>query len=107
MNGVNVSGAVTIPNTGDWQSWQSVTRTVILSAGAQIARLVMDTAGPGGSVGNVNWITFAAAGGSGGGGSLTPFSGAPVSLPGTVDAANFDNGGEGVAYHDATAGNSG
>jgi hypothetical protein len=46
-------------------------------------------------------------GGSGGSGGLTPFSGTPVSLPGTVPAANFDNGGEGVAYHDTSAGNSG
>ena len=30
-----------------------------------------------------------------------------MSLPGTVAAADFDNGGEGVAYHDTSAGNSG
>ena len=40
-------------------------------------------------------------------GSLTPYSGAPVSIPGTVTAENFDNGGEGVAYHDNSPGNSG
>jgi hypothetical protein len=45
--------------------------------------------------------------GGGGGGGLTPFSGTPVALPGTVNAANFDNGGEGVAYHDTSSGNSG
>ena len=28
-------------------------------------------------------------------------------MPGTVQAANFDNGGEGVAYHDTTPGNTG
>ena len=27
MNGVDVSGAITIPDTGAWQSWQSVTRS--------------------------------------------------------------------------------
>ena len=37
----------------------------------------------------------------------TPFSGSPASLPGTILASDFDNGGEGVAYHDTTAGNSG
>ncbi|HEY1911253.1 MAG TPA: carbohydrate-binding protein [Vicinamibacterales bacterium] len=36
-----------------------------------------------------------------------PYSGTPVTLPGTVQAANYDLGGEGVAYHDTTPGNSG
>jgi hypothetical protein len=31
----------------------------------------------------------------------TPYSGTPYAVPGTVEAENFDNGGEGVAYHDA------
>jgi endonuclease/exonuclease/phosphatase family metal-dependent hydrolase len=30
-----------------------------------------------------------------------------VAVPGTIQAENFDNGGEGVAYHDTTPGNSG
>ena len=37
----------------------------------------------------------------------TPFSGSAVTLPGTIAAQEFDNGGEGVAYHDTTAGNAG
>jgi Carbohydrate binding module (family 6) len=35
----------------------------------------------------------------------TPFSGSPVQLPGTVQAENFDNGGQNVAYFDTTPGN--
>src|ERR1051325_2842480 len=35
----------------------------------------------------------------------SPYLGAPVSLPGTVQAENYDNGGEGVAYHDTSPGN--
>ena len=45
--------------------------------------------------------SFAQASGS------TPFLGAAVTLPGTVNAQDYDNGGEGVAYHDTTAGNNG
>jgi hypothetical protein len=30
-----------------------------------------------------------------------------VTVPGTIEAENFDNGGEGLAYHDTTAGNAG
>src|ERR1051325_1917578 len=39
--------------------------------------------------------------------SGTPYSGSPVSLPGTVQAENFDNGGEGVGYHDSGPNNMG
>jgi hypothetical protein len=35
----------------------------------------------------------------------TPFAGAPAAIPGTIQAEDFDDGGEGVAYHDTTAGN--
>jgi uncharacterized delta-60 repeat protein len=40
-------------------------------------------------------------------GGQTPFSGTPVALPGTINAADFDKGGEGVAYHDTDAANVG
>jgi hypothetical protein len=36
----------------------------------------------------------------------TPFSGTPIALPGTIQAENYDKGGEGIAYHDTTSGNS-
>lgn len=39
--------------------------------------------------------------------SLSPYKGSPFTLPGTVSAADFDNGGRGIAYHDTTNGNSG
>src|SRR5580765_4422891 len=39
--------------------------------------------------------------------ATTPFNGTPVALPGQIDAEKFDNGGEGTAYHDTTAGNAG
>jgi hypothetical protein len=105
MNGTNVSGAMTVPNTGGWQNWQSLTKTVTLVAGQQVARLVMDTAGDAGGIGNINSMAFAAASIASTGG--TPFTGTPAAIPGKIAAANFDNGGEGVAYHDTTAGNTG
>jgi Carbohydrate binding module (family 6)/Right handed beta helix region len=37
----------------------------------------------------------------------TPFTGQPIALPGRIDAENYDKGGEGVAFHDSTAGNTG
>ena len=32
MNGVNVTGTMTVPNTGGWQNWQTLTTTVTLAA---------------------------------------------------------------------------
>ena len=37
----------------------------------------------------------------------TPYLGSPVLVPGTIQAENYDNGGEGVAYHDNDAKNVG
>jgi endonuclease/exonuclease/phosphatase family metal-dependent hydrolase len=36
-----------------------------------------------------------------------PYLGSPISLPGHIKAENFDTGGDGVSYHDTTAGNTG
>jgi hypothetical protein len=37
----------------------------------------------------------------------SPYYGTPFQIPGTFQAEDFDKGGEGVAYHDNTAGNQG
>jgi len=70
----NLTGTVTVPGTGGWQTWQTVTVTgVSLSSGTQPLRLVFDS----GSF-NVNSMEFAAtagapapppSGGAGGGGN--------------------------------------
>jgi O-glycosyl hydrolase len=36
-----------------------------------------------------------------------PFTGTPISLPGIVQAENYDKGGQNIAYNDADAGNNG
>jgi hypothetical protein len=89
--------SVTIPATGGWQSWTTVSVPVTLGAGTQQMTLLFDT---GGMNLNSSMVTSA----SGGPG---PFSGTPVPIPGTIDGEKFDNGGEGVAYHDTTPGNTG
>jgi hypothetical protein len=38
---------------------------------------------------------------------LAPYGGSPRAVPGKIAAADFDDGGEGVAYHDASPGNAG
>jgi probable HAF family extracellular repeat protein len=102
-NGTDVTGPLTIPKTGTWQTWTTVARTgIVLAAGPQAFRLVMDTNGPGGTVGNFNWVRFTA-----GAPGSTPFKGTPSVLPGTFQAEDFDEGGPEVAYHDTSSQNSG
>ncbi|WP_298542082.1 cellulase family glycosylhydrolase [uncultured Aquimarina sp.] len=42
-NNVNISGIITVPNTGGWQNWQTVSTTVSLNKGKQVIRVVMDS----------------------------------------------------------------
>ena len=98
-SGQNITGALTVPNTGGWQTWTTVSKWVTLSAGRQVLRVVFDAKGQTG-VGNLNWIRFSS-------GTPLPYGRAPVWFPGVVHAEDFDNGGEAIAYHDTTTGNSG
>jgi Tfp pilus assembly protein PilX len=101
-NGVNITGPIAIPNTGWWQTWTTIRKAgVQLHAGPQVWRIVMDTNGTSGAVGNFNYLRVIAAPGS------TPYYGTPLALPGTIQSEDFDNGAEGVAYHDNSPGNSG
>ena len=87
VNGEDVTGSVTVPATGDWQAWQTVTHgDVYLPVG--IHRLTL-SAGTGGF--NVNWM------------SLSASAGPTHALPATIQAEDFREGG----YWDSTSGNNG
>ena len=98
LDGEDVSGAVSFGATGGWQAWTTVTRPgVPLAAGRRVLRLALDSGGF-----NVNWLRLTPAAGA-----QQPFGGVAWPVPGTIQAENYDTGGEGVAHHDTTAGNSG
>jgi hypothetical protein len=107
VDGVDKTGPIAVPNTGAWQTWQTITTNISLAAGQRVIRVVFTTAGSGGAVGNFNWFRLAQGSTTSTSSVGTPYSGTPVALPGTVLAQNFDLGAQGVAYQDATAGNSG
>jgi hypothetical protein len=65
---------VTIPNTGGWQTWTTVTATVNLSAGVQTIR-VLSTGGT--ATWNLNWMSYALVGSG-----VYP-------IPGTIQSENF------------------
>ena len=107
INGVDKTGRIAIPDTRGWQTWVTVTRTnVPLEAGPQRMRVVVDANGATGGAGNFNYVRVSAASLPPPVGS-TPFGGTAAAVPGTIDAENFDDGGEGVAYHNLSTGNSG
>ena len=85
-NGNNISGNVNIPATGGYQNWTTVNTAVTLPAGVQTLRIFQDNTGW-----NVHFLSFA---------SLeAPFSGSAAAVPGTVQAANYDTGGQAAAYN--------
>jgi beta-glucanase (GH16 family) len=93
-SGTNLSGLVNVPATGDWQTWTNVTATVTLPAGTQTLTFNQDKAGW-----NLNWFSVS--------GSTGPFGGTPAAVPGTVQAENYDLGGQGVAYNVTSVNGSG
>ena len=198
IDGIDATGPMTVPNTGGWQIWQTISRPGIpLAAGPHMVRVVVDSKGPTGYLGNLNYLKWTAPGinaaptvqltspASGAGytapatvalgataadidgavtqvafyngtsllgidtiapftfswtnvpagdysltaiatddsgatttsgaaairvvapPSPTPFAGSPAAIPGLIEAENFDEGGEAVAYHDLTTANTG
>jgi hypothetical protein len=108
VDGVNVTGTMISPNTGNWATFQSVTKTGInLSAGGHVLKFVAED-----SNFNLNFLRFTQSATTSPSPSpspsgSTPYSGTPAAVPGTIQAENFDNGGEGVAYHDLDSANYG
>jgi subtilisin family serine protease len=102
-DGVDLTGPVSIPDTGGWQNWTTLRRPgVSFKAGAQVWRLIIDAAGPGGVVGNINYVSLRAPAAV-----TSPYEGTPLALPGLIEAENFDLGPAGVAYADTSATNNG
>ena len=87
--GQNISGAINIPNTGGYGTWQTVQATVTLPAGVQTITEYTDN-----SSGGFNLSTMI-------------FPPTNTVVPGTIDFCNYNTGGEGVGYHDSDSVNQG
>jgi len=87
FDGVDKTGPLTVPNTGGWHNFQPVRVPVQLSVGVQLMRIVMDSDGATGYVGSMTNLFV---------NRLAPYF---------FSVADYDLGGEGVAYHDTTPGN--
>ena len=81
-----------VPATGGYQTWATVIATVTLPAGTQTLTVDQDNAGW-----NINFLAFGLNTSTGGG--EAPYGGTAAAVPGTVQAENYDTGGQGVAYN--------
>ncbi len=97
-SGTSLTGSVTVPNTGGYETWTTVDASVTLPAGQQTLTVDQDSNGW-----NFHFMTFTLNGGGGGSTGDQPFGGTPAPVPGTVQAANYDTGGQGVAYNVTSA----
>ncbi len=106
----SAKGTVTVPLTGSDAAYQTVTVPLALNAGAQTIRLTFS-----GPRQNLDWFEIGAGTGTTPtttvttstttqAGGQTAYNG-PHALPGTVQAEDFDNGGQNVAYYDSTVEN--
>ena len=93
IDGVDVTGSVTVPVTGWWGTYAWTGKVVSLSAGQHVLRVHAEQ-----EYFNLDAIRIS---------TQTPYSGTVFAVPGTLEAEDFDRGGEGAAYHDAVAGNAG
>ena len=102
--GNGVSGApvatIAVPNTGSFATFREVGVPVTLVAGTHVFRLTFSGDGQ-----NLDWIDLSPLATPPPHQNVTPYT--PLAIPGTIQAEDYDLGGEGVAYHDTTTGNSG
>jgi len=93
VDGVDATGALAVPTTGSWTTWADMQKSgILLAAGSHVLTLALDT-----GYSDIDYLTFTK--------NTSPYGGTAAAIPGTVQAENYDVGGEGIAYHDTTAGN--
>jgi hypothetical protein len=98
IDGEDVTGPVTVPNTGGWETYQWVgKRNIRLTAGTHVLKVFSNKQYFNLNSLRIQWGDVPSA----------PYSGTPYTVPGTIQAEHFDRGGQGVAYYDRAAGNAG
>jgi beta-glucosidase len=91
-SGTNLTGSVAVPNTGGYETWTTVDASITLPAGQQTLTVDQDSNGW-----NFHYMAFTLNSSVSSGDK--PFGGTPAPVPGTVQTANYDTGGQGVAYN--------
>ena len=60
IDGVNKTGTITNSDSGGWQTWRNLTKTIGITAGLHTMKLVLESTGANGTVGNYNYFSFTA-----------------------------------------------
>ncbi|HEX8963118.1 MAG TPA: carbohydrate-binding protein, partial [Rhodocyclaceae bacterium] len=108
VDGAKVTGSIPVPNTGAWCTFQWVPAPAInLTAGQHVVKIVADQ-----PYFNLNSVAVTAAATPTTSTFMSsykgkPYTGTPIAVPGLFMAANFDLGGQNVAYNDTTSTNLG
>lgn len=94
-------GYVSAGNTGNWDNWviTDAIRNISFTQGIKNVAIAVPEDGY-----NIDWIEFKPAGIID---EQSPFHGSPISIPGTIQAEDFDIGGAGIAYSDTDSVNEG
>jgi hypothetical protein len=98
LDGQPMTGRIAVPNAGNWETYNWLGKTrVTLPAGRHVLKVVSEQPYFGLDAIRVTSAPLPPA--------ATPYSGTPATLPGVIEAEDFDRGGEGLAYHDTTPAN--
>jgi hypothetical protein len=97
VDGEYLTGIMAIPDTGGFQSWATIGLTnLTIPAGVHVVRIAFYGQSSFGFSGNLNWFEFAPTPTI----QEVPWGNTPAPVPGTIQAENYDYGGEGLGYHD-------
>jgi Carbohydrate binding module (family 6) len=87
FNGVDKTGPMTVPDTGGWESWTTISKQVSLTQGTQTMKIVMDSGGVFGSIGDITTLTFTQSGGPTQCAQYTPSTSIPTGFGSPYDVA--------------------
>ncbi len=103
FDGQNATGTLFVPLTGAFQTYTTqVSPSFTLTPGKHIMQVTFDGNGPTGGMGNFNWFNFVPITTTG-----TPYSASAATIPGQIEAENFDTGGKGIGYWNGANSNTG
>lgn len=106
IDGKDMTGEMTVPDTGPWDTWVTLSSNTEfqLEPGFHVMRIQMDQPGIWGNIGDFDQFRFGRASAL----HTTPYPQYPFTAgTDTIFADEYDNGPEGLAYHDTTPQNIG
>jgi len=60
VDGASATSELTVPNTGGWHAWTTLSTSISLTSGQHVIQLHMDSVGSAGTVVNFNWFSITA-----------------------------------------------